>query len=57
MQQGIKLELFIFDAFPHANKIALYEVNRNEQFAPVKNAEGLDSPESARELLLALHKK
>lgn len=38
-------------------KTSLYEVDRNEQFAPVKNAQGVDSPESARKLLLALHKK
>jgi len=28
---------------------------REEEFAPVKNATGLDSPESARDLLRALH--
>eukprot|EP00967_Tisochrysis_lutea_P111528 scaffold175508_cov22-Tisochrysis_lutea.AAC.1 len=34
--QGIKLELFIFDPFPIANKVALMEVARSEHFAPVK---------------------
>ena len=33
------------------------EADRNEEFAPVKNATGIDSPESARELISKLHKK
>ena len=33
---GIKLESFIFDIFPFANKVALFEVVREEEFAPVK---------------------
>lgn len=53
----MKLELFIFDTFPLAKKVSLYEVAREEQFAPVKNATGDDSPQSARCLLLALHKR
>ena len=40
--QGIKLELFIFDTFPLAEpgKVALMEVDRAAEFAPVKNAPG-----------------
>jgi UDP-N-acetylglucosamine/UDP-N-acetylgalactosamine diphosphorylase len=58
--QGIKLELFIFDTFPLAASTALFEVRREEEFAPVKNAPGQglpDSPDTAREAILALHKR
>jgi len=49
---GIKLELFIFDTFPFADTFRVLEGTRGDDFAPVKNASGKDSPESARELLL-----
>lgn len=54
---GFKLELFIFDAFPYAPSTALFEVLREEEFAPVKNANGtnFDTPDSARLLVLRLH--
>lgn len=54
---GLKLEQFIFDAFPYAPSTALFEVLREEEFAPVKNANGsnFDTPESARLLVLRLH--
>ncbi|MEW5303686.1 MAG: hypothetical protein WDW36_006355 [Sanguina aurantia] len=55
---GVKLELFIFDVFPFAgSEVAVVEVNRREQFAPVKNAPGsaADSPETALAALLQLH--
>jgi len=54
---GIKLEQFIFDAFPYAPSMALFEVLREEEFAPVKNASGnaTDTPETARILVLHLH--
>ncbi|XP_075500959.1 UDP-N-acetylglucosamine diphosphorylase 1-like [Primulina tabacum] len=54
---GYKLEQFIFDAFPYAPSTALFEVLREEEFAPVKNANGsnFDTPDSARLLVLRLH--
>jgi UDP-N-acetylglucosamine/UDP-N-acetylgalactosamine diphosphorylase len=52
-----KFELFYFDCFPLASGISLLEVDRNEEFAPVKNANGADSPESARLLMSKLHQK
>ncbi|KAF7801346.1 UDP-N-acetylglucosamine diphosphorylase 1 [Senna tora] len=54
---GLKLEQFIFDAFPYAPNTALFEVLREEEFAPVKNANGsnFDTPDSARLLVLRLH--
>lgn len=48
---GYKFELFYFDCFPMANGMALQEVKRHEEFAPVKNADGDDSPFSARTLM------
>ncbi|GIP32713.1 UDPGP type 1 family protein [Paenibacillus sp. J2TS4] len=52
-----KFERFIFDLFPLADKLAVLQVNRSEEFAPVKNKEGEDSPETARSLVLELHRK
>jgi UDP-N-acetylglucosamine/UDP-N-acetylgalactosamine diphosphorylase len=50
---GIKLETFIFDVFSLSQHMAILEVERNEEFAPVKNAPGStsDTPESACALL------
>lgn len=45
-----KFESFIFDAFDMLSDMAILRVKREEEFAPVKNAEGTDSPETAREL-------
>lgn len=54
-----KFERFIFDAFKFCDNVVLVEVNRDEEFAPVKNAPGapVDSPDTAKNLLLNLHKK
>ncbi|KAF4381308.1 hypothetical protein CsatB_001238 [Cannabis sativa] len=56
---GFKLEQFIFDAFPYAPSTALFEVLREEEFAPVKNINGstFDTPESAKLLVLRLHSR
>jgi UDP-N-acetylglucosamine/UDP-N-acetylgalactosamine diphosphorylase len=45
-----KFEAFLFDAFGEFDDIAVYRVKREEEFAPVKNATGVDSPETARKL-------
>ena len=45
-----KFEAFIFDAFELFNDIAILRVNREEEFAPVKNREGEDSPRTAKKL-------
>jgi UDP-N-acetylglucosamine/UDP-N-acetylgalactosamine diphosphorylase len=49
---GIKLEMFIFDALPLAERTLILEMSREEQFAPVKNATGIDSVESSRDLIM-----
>ncbi len=50
-----KFEMFMFDLFPLAEDMAALLVKREEEFAPVKNKDGVDSPTSARELILNLH--
>ena len=49
---GIKLESFIFDVFPLSQTMAVLDVARTEEFAPVKNPPGSesDSPDTARAL-------
>ena len=47
---GYKYEAFIFDGFELFDDITLYRGKREEDFAPVKNAEGVDSPETATKL-------
>ncbi len=48
---AIKLETFIFDAIPMASKSIILEADRSEQFGPVKNATGVDSAESCRQMM------
>ena len=50
---GVKLESFIFDALPLAEKVVLLEGDRNELFAPTKNLTGVDSVESCRKMISA----
>ena len=45
-----KFEAFLFDAFESLDDMVIMRVKREEEFAPVKNAEGVDSPETARKL-------
>ena len=45
-----KFEQFIFDSFPFFENITLLRGKREEDFAPVKNKEGNDSPKTAAEL-------
>jgi UDP-N-acetylglucosamine/UDP-N-acetylgalactosamine diphosphorylase len=48
---GVKLESFIFDALPLAEKTMVLEADREEEFAPTKNKTGVDSVESCREMM------
>ncbi len=45
-----KFESFIFDAFEFFDDIAILRGSREDDFAPVKNKEGVDSPKTAKEL-------
>ncbi|GAB4339509.1 MAG: UDPGP type 1 family protein [Candidatus Abyssubacteria bacterium] len=54
---GLKFEKFVFDALASARATAILEVDRDEEFAPIKNATGADSPDTARELMIKLYAK
>lgn len=45
---AVKLEQFVFDAIPLARNPIVYTTDRAEEFSPVKNAEGADSPATSR---------
>lgn len=45
-----KFEAFIFDAFEEYEDMSILRVKREEEFAPIKNSEGQDSPETACKL-------
>ncbi len=47
---SFKFESFIFDAFELFDDIAILRGKREDDFAPVKNKEGVDSPKTAKEL-------
>lgn len=46
---GVKFELFVFDAQPFARNSLVIETSRQDDFSPIKNAEGVDSPRTARD--------
>ena len=45
-----KFEYFIFDSFEYFNQISVVRGKREEDFAPIKNKEGVQSPETAVKL-------
>lgn len=45
-----KFEAFIFDGFEFLDNMLVMRVKREEEFAPIKNKEGLDSPKTAKEI-------
>ena len=45
---GYKFEKFIFDILPNAKRVAFLAFEQKDEFSPVKNAEGADSPETCR---------
>ncbi len=49
--EGFKFEKFVFDAIPLTAKSIVLEMEREEEFAPVKNPSGVDSAESARRMM------
>jgi UDP-N-acetylglucosamine/UDP-N-acetylgalactosamine diphosphorylase len=46
---GVKFEMFVFDAVPFARNPVVIETPRADDFSPVKNAEGVDSPQTCRD--------
>lgn len=56
---GIKLEQFIFDVFPLSKRFRIWEVLREEEFSPLKNANkpgATDCPDTCKKDLLNLHR-
>jgi UDP-N-acetylglucosamine/UDP-N-acetylgalactosamine diphosphorylase len=49
---GVKLESFIFDALPLAERTMILECKREDVFGPTKNPTGVDSVESCRDMLV-----
>ena len=47
-----KYEAFIFDAFETLDSMSILRVKREDEFAPLKNADGEDSPDTARQLYI-----
>ncbi|EFC50710.1 predicted protein, partial [Naegleria gruberi] len=59
-QAGVKLELFNFDIVEFANSITIFQVERESEFSPLKNApnqNNSDSPETCRKDVSVLHTK
>ncbi|VDN22349.1 unnamed protein product [Dibothriocephalus latus] len=54
-----KLEKFIFDVFRLADRFAIWEVCREEEFSPLKNGPNAkkDCPATCRAAILTLHQK
>lgn len=52
---AVKFETFLFDALPSAERTVTVEAAREDEFSPIKNAEGPDSPATARRDLNRLH--
>ncbi|HMO34849.1 MAG TPA: UDPGP type 1 family protein [Gemmatales bacterium] len=48
---ALKFERFVFDALPLAEKTLAMETTRREEFEPLKNAEGENSPETVRQAM------
>jgi len=46
---GVKFEMFVFDALPFAKNPIIIEAARADEFSAVKNADGVDSPQTCRD--------
>jgi UDP-N-acetylglucosamine/UDP-N-acetylgalactosamine diphosphorylase len=51
--KGVKLESFVFDALPLASNSMILQTLRHQEFAPTKNATGVDSVETTRQMMVA----
>jgi len=50
-ENALKFELFIFDVLPLAERWTVVETDREDEFVPLKNATGPDSPALVRQAL------
>ncbi len=51
-----KFEAFIFDAFSVAENLLIFRIKKEEEFAPIKNKDGDESPKTALELYKKFYK-
>ncbi len=56
-ENALKFERFIFDALPQADRWTILATERENEFAPVKNKDGVDSPATARQLMIGQAKR
>jgi UDP-N-acetylglucosamine/UDP-N-acetylgalactosamine diphosphorylase len=56
-REAVKFETFIFDAIPLAANPLFFETSREEEFAPLKNATGVDSIQTCVEGMVRLHSR
>ncbi|MGI6596025.1 MAG: hypothetical protein GX554_05940 [Elusimicrobia bacterium] len=52
-----KFETFVFDALSFTDKICCVETLREDEFAPLKNKEGNDSPSEVKKAMLGFYRK
>jgi UDP-N-acetylglucosamine/UDP-N-acetylgalactosamine diphosphorylase len=50
-ENALKFEMFIFDVLPRAERWTLVPTNSPEEFEPLKNASGPNSPETVRQAI------
>jgi len=50
-ENALKFEMFIFDVLPRADRWTVVETTRREEFEPLKNATGPDSPPTVRQAI------
>jgi UDP-N-acetylglucosamine/UDP-N-acetylgalactosamine diphosphorylase len=54
-ENALKFERFIFDLLPLADRYVILETSRSEEFIPLKNGTGPDSPETVRQAISNLY--
>jgi UDP-N-acetylglucosamine/UDP-N-acetylgalactosamine diphosphorylase len=52
-ENALKFERFIFDVLPQAERWTIHSIQREDEFAPIKNKDGVDSPATAQALMCA----
>ena len=55
VENALKFEKFVFDALPMAERWLAVATPRAEEFAPLKNATGSDTPDDVKRAIVALH--
>lgn len=48
---ALKFEMFVFDVLPRAERWSIVETTRKDEFEPLKNAEGEDSPMTVKQAI------